>query len=127
MRQNFYSGAEWERTVGYSRAVKVGNLIEVSGTTSIIDGNLAYPNDAYAQTQQIIKIAKAVLEDAGSSLSDVIRTRMYITDISLWEKVGQAHGEAFKDINPASTLVEVSALIDPEMLVEIEFTAYLSE
>jgi len=126
-RQNFSSGAQWENTVGYSRAVKVGNLIEVSGTTSIKDGKFVHPNDAYLQTKQIISIAEQVLKEAGATLNDVIRTRTFVTDIKLWEEVGRAHGEAFREIKPATTLVEISALIDPDMLVEIEFTAYLEK
>lgn len=125
-RQNFSTGAKWEDIVGYSRAVKIGNVIEVSGTTSVLNGKVHHPRNAYLQTQHIINIAEKVLKEAGASLSDVVRTRMYVTDVALWEKVGQAHGEAFKEIKPATTLVEISALIDPDMLVEIEFTAYLA-
>jgi len=126
MRQNYTTGAKWESIVGYCRAVKIGNTIEVSGTTSVKDGSVLHPNDAYQQAKHIISIAQGVLEQAGASLKDVVRTRMYVTKISDWEAVGKAHGEAFNDIKPATTLVEVSALIDPEMLVEIEFTAILS-
>jgi len=127
MRKKYSSGAEWEQEVGYSRAVRIGNILEISGTTSIENGVFVYPNDAYAQTKQIIKIAQSVLIQAGGTLKDVIRTRMYVTDISLWKEVGKAHGDFFKDIKPATTMVEVSALIDPQMLVEIEFTAYLAD
>lgn len=124
-RHNFTSGAPWENIVGYSRAVRIGNIVEVSGTTSVQNGKVLHPKDPYLQTKEIIKIAQASIEDAGGQLSDVIRTRMYVTDISHWESIGKAHGEAFADIKPATTMVEVSRLIDTDMLVEIEFTAYL--
>lgn len=118
------SGAPWEEIVGYSRAVRIGKVIEISGTIAIDgEGNSLCVGDAYGQTMEIIKIAKGVLEKAGSSLEDVIRTRMYVTDISRWEEVGRAHGEFFKAIRPATSMVQVSALIRPESLVEIEFTA----
>ena len=123
MRENFSSGAKWEEIVGYSRAVKVGQHIEISGTTSVDSGIVLHPGNAYLQTKEIIKIAQNVLERAGAKLDHVVRTRTYVTDISHWEMVAKAHGEAFKNIKPATTLVEVSALIDPDMLVEIEFTA----
>ena len=127
MRQNFSSGAKWEDIVGYSRAVKVGNLIEIAGTTSVINGEIAFEGDAYNQTRTIIDIAEKTLNQAGATLNDVIRTRMFVTNIKDWELVGKAHGEAFSDIKPATTLVEVKGFVDPRMLVEIEFTAYLSE
>ena len=123
-RINFSSGAKWEDIVGYSRAVKIGNIIEVAGTTAIVDGKIAGENDPYTQTKVILDKISKVLHDAGSSLKDVTRTRIYVTDITRWEEVGRAHGEFFKDIKPASTIVEVSALVDPAMLVEIELTAY---
>lgn len=110
---------------GYCRAVRIGNVIEVSGTTAVKDGKVLHVSDAYSQTKAIIGIAQKALCEAGAELTDVIRTRMYVTDISNWEKVTQAHGEFFRDIKPTTTLVEVSALIDPDMLVEIEFSAYL--
>lgn len=124
-RQNITSGAKWESIVGYSRAVRIGKIVEVSGTTSVHDGKVIHPDSAYLQTKEIIAIAEKALIEAGSKLSQVIRTRMYTTDISLWEEIGKAHGEAFSDIRPVTTMVEVSGLIDPEMLVEIEFTAYI--
>lgn len=122
-RQNISSGSPWEEVVGYSRAVRIGNVVEVAGTTAVNGDELIGEGNVYEQTRFIFqKINKALLQ-AGSSLDDVVRTRMYITDISKWEEAGKAHGEIFKDIKPASTLVEVSALIDPRLLIEIEVTA----
>lgn len=122
-RTNYSSGAKWEDIVGYSRAVKMGNIIEVSGTTAVEEGVLVGKDDAYLQTKIILQKIEKVLQEAGASLENVVRTRMYVTDISRWEEVGRAHGEFFRHIKPASAMVEVSALIDPEMLVEIEVTA----
>lgn len=122
-RINYSSGAKWEDIVGYSRAVKMGNLIEVSGTTAVEEGVLVGKDDAYLQTKIILQKIEKILQEAGASLENVVRTRMYVTDISRWEEVGRAHGEFFRHIKPASAMVEVSALIDPEMLVEIEVTA----
>jgi len=125
-REKFSTGAPWEEKVGYSRAIKSGKVIEISGTIALdSEGNSLAAGDPFQQTVEIIKIAKAVLEEAGSSLADVIRTRIYVTDISRWEEVGRAHGEYFREINPATSMVEVSALIRPESMVEIEFTAHL--
>ena len=124
-RTNYSSGAKWEDIVGYSRAVKMGNIIEVSGTTAVEDGVLIGKKDAYLQTKIILQKIEKVLQEAGASLENVVRTRMYVTDISRWEEVGRAHGEFFRHIKPASAMVEVSALIDPEMLVEIEVTAII--
>ncbi len=125
-RINIGSGAPWEETVGYSRAVKVGPLIEISGTTAIDEhGDLVGVGDAYVQTQFIIGKAQKALQQLGADLENVVRTRLYVTDITQWEAIGKAHGEYFKAIKPAATMVEVRALIDPKMLVEIEFTAWV--
>ena len=126
-RKNVSSGASWESIVGYSRAVRVGSVIEVAGTTSAKDGEILHVGDPYLQAKAIIKIAKTALISAGASLSDVVRTRMYVKDISHWEEIGRAHGEYFRDITPVTTLVEISNFVHPDMLVEIEFTARLSE
>lgn len=128
-RQTFSSGGAWEPIIGYSRSVRVGRVIEVSGTTTAVDaqGNPRGVNDPYEQTRLALGRIEQALKDAGASLSDVVRTRLFVTDISRWEEVGRAHGEFFKDIKPATTMVEVKALIGPELLVEIEATAILSE
>ena len=126
-RKNVSSGASWESIVGYSRAVRVGSVIEVAGTTSAKDGEVLHVGDPYLQAKAIIKIAKTALISAGASLSDVVRTRMYVKDISHWAEIGRAHGEYFRDIKPVTTLVEISNFVHPDMLVEIEFTARLSE
>jgi enamine deaminase RidA (YjgF/YER057c/UK114 family) len=126
-RPNYSSGAKWEDIVGYSRAVKIGNIVEVTGTVAVDDNsNLVGGNDAYEQTKFIIQKIEAVLLRTGASLKDVIRTRMFVTDISRWEEYGKAHGEFFKDIKPCTTMVEVNKLISPEYLIEIEATAILS-
>ena len=126
-RINIASGAKWEDLVGYSRVTRIGNHLEVSGTVSVKEGKIFGPRDPYLQTRRIIEIIGENLKKAGASLKDVIRTRMYVTDIKKWEEVGRAHSEAFGDIRPATSMVEVASLIDQEFIVEIEATAILQD
>jgi enamine deaminase RidA (YjgF/YER057c/UK114 family) len=118
------SGTVWEPVVGYSRAVAAGDFVFVSGSTSVIGAEFAHPGDAHAQTAQAIANVGAALAGLGASLADVVRTRIYVTDISRWEEVGRAHAEAFGEARPATSMVQVAALVDPRMLVEIEAVAY---
>lgn len=124
MTRKISSEAKWEPVVGYSRAVAAGDFVFVSGCTSVVGAQFVHAGDAYAQTAQAISNVSAALTGLGASLADVVRTRMYVTDISRWEEYGRAHGAAFGDVRPASTMIEVAALVDPGMLVEVEAVAY---
>ncbi|QMU29442.1 RidA family protein [Adhaeribacter radiodurans] len=125
-RQNISSGAIWEDVIGYSRAVRIGNVVEVAGTTAV-DGDVVIgPGDAYEQTKFILSKIEKALQEAGASMADVVRTRMFVTNIANWEDIGRAHGEYFSTVKPVTSMLEVKALIQPELLIEIEATAILS-
>jgi enamine deaminase RidA (YjgF/YER057c/UK114 family) len=126
-RQNISSGSTWEPIIGYSRAVRMGNVVQVSGTTaSGADGNLVGIGDPYAQTVQVLKNIQAALEQAGATAQDVVRTRIYLTNMDQWQEIAKAHGEVFGEIRPATVILEVSRLISPDMLVEIEAEAIVA-
>ena len=126
-RQNILTGSPWEDKMGYCRAVRIGNIIEVSGTVAIVDGEKVKADDAFAQTNNILERIAVVLEEAGANMKDVVRTRIFTTDITQFDNIAKAHGAYFKDIKPTTGLYEISRLVAPEYLVEIEFTAVLSE
>ncbi|WP_256796320.1 RidA family protein [Terrabacter sp. Ter38] len=123
MRRNIGTGGPWEAVVGYSRAVRVGDTVHVAGTTAIREGRVVSPGDAYTQAKVALEIVVEALAECGASSADVVRTRIFVTDIRDWEAVGRAHGEVFSDVRPASTMVQVTALIEPDLLVEIEADA----
>ena len=127
MKKKISSGSPWEDIVGYSRAVRTGNIIEVAGTTAMDGETLIGKNDVYVQTVFIFKKIEKALADAGATLNDVVRTRMFVTDITQWESVGKAHGEFFREIKPVATMVEVNRLINDDLLIEIEVTAIIEQ
>ena len=126
-RQTYTEGSPWEPIIGYARAVKIGNIIEISGTTASVNGEVVGKDDVYAQTKCILEKNKKILTELGASMKDVARTRIFCTDISQWEAIGKAHGEFFGEIKPATGMYQISKLISDELLVEIEATAIISE
>lgn len=126
-RKNISSGAKWEDIVGYSRAVRIANIVEVSGTAPVDGDKIIGIGNAYEQAKYCLQKIELALKEAGATLKDVVRTRMFVTDISLWEEFGKAHGEFFKEIKPVTSMIEIKSLIDPQMLIEIEATAVISE
>ncbi|MCY9658332.1 RidA family protein [Paenibacillus chondroitinus] len=126
-RTKVFTGSPWEPTVGYCRAIRVGNRIEVAGTTAMRDGEVVGEGNAYEQARYVLEIIEKALLELGATMSDVIRTRMFVTDISLWEEFGRAHGEFFREVQPVATMVEVQALIDPRLMIEIEVEALKTE
>jgi enamine deaminase RidA (YjgF/YER057c/UK114 family) len=126
-RKNISSGAKWEDIVGYSRAVRIGNIVEVSGTAPVDGDKVIGIGDAYAQTKFCLQKIEKALVEAGAKLKDVVRTRMFVTDITLWKEYGKAHGEFFKHIKPVTSMIEVKSLIDPQMLIEIEASAVIED
>ena len=126
MRKKLSSSAIWEDTIGYSRAIRVGNIIEIAGTAAVKNGDVVHTGDAYNQTLYILKIIDHVLKQLDAKLEDVVRTRIYLKNVNDWEEVGRAHGEYFSKIKPVSTMIAVSSMINQEMLVEIEATAIIS-
>lgn len=126
-RSRISSGTLWEKQVGYSRGIRMGNLVEIAGTTAIEEGEVMYPYDAYKQSQYILLKIEQALHDLGASMKDVTRTRMFTTDIDKWEEIGRAHGEVFREICPVATMVEVSGLIQDELVVEIEVSAWIMD
>lgn len=126
-RTRVYTGSPWEPVVGYCRAIRVGDRIEVAGTTAMKDGEVVGGGNAYEQARFIFQTIEQALQELGAQLSDVVRTRMFVTDITLWEEFGKAHGEYFRDVQPVATMVEVKALIDPRLLIEIEVEAIVAK
>lgn len=126
-RTRVFTGSPWEPVVGYCRAIRVGDRIEVAGTTAMKDGEVVGVGNAYEQARFVLQTIEQALQELGARLSDVVRTRMFVTDISLWEEFGKAHGEYFRDVQPVATMVEVKALIDPRLLIEIEVEAIVAK
>lgn len=126
-RTRVFTGSPWEPVVGYCRAIRIGDRIEVAGTTAMKDGEVVGVGNAYEQARFILQTIEKALQELDAQLSDVVRTRMFVTDISLWEEFGRAHGEYFRDVQPVATMVEVKALIDPKLLIEIEVEAIVTE